>query len=235
MSTKPIHGAEEIGHLGLLRDVQQLLAHALNALGGRSPATAEAAYLEKAAVNVNRAAEGYLWLRESCRVAASKLLVRPALEATFSAVAVVKRPGFLFRKAYSEWEEDKKMFVRDAAGVKEATKAIEYLKRAFQQRSPGYPVACKRVTVRDAADVAGFLENYESAYRIYCQFTHGAMRAVLGHLDDTTDTIDTPIVSWCVFQMLDHLQTDTPAQIPDLVPFRKRLVDGRAARYARRA
>ncbi|HZM03970.1 MAG TPA: DUF5677 domain-containing protein [Candidatus Saccharimonadales bacterium] len=193
-------------------------------MGDKSPATAEAAYLGWGAVSVNRAAEGYLWLRESGRVAASKLLVRPALEATFSAIAVIKKHGFLFRKAYSEWEEDKKMFVRDAGGEKEATKALEDLKRAFQQSSPGYPVECKRITVRDAADVAGFLENYESAYRIYCQFTHGAMRAVLGHLDDTTDTIDTPMVSWCVLQMLDHLQTDTPAQIPNLVPFRKRLI-----------
>ena len=223
MSTKPSHGAEEIRHLGLLRDVQQLLAHALFSLGDKSPATAEAAYLGWAAVAVNRAAEGYLWLRESYKVDASKLLVRPALEATFSAIAVIKKHGFLFRKAYSEWEEDKKLFVKDAEGEEEATKALEELKRAFQQSSPGCPVECKRVTVRDAADVAGFLESYESAYRIYCQFTHGAMRAVLGHLDDT-DTIDTPIVTWCVLQMLDHLQTSTPAQIPDLVPFRKRLL-----------
>ena len=107
--------------MGLLTEVQQLLAHSLNSLGGKSPATGEAAYLGWAAVSVNRAAEGYLWLRESGRVAASKLLVRPALEATFSAIAVIKKHGFLLRKAYSEWEEDKKMFVKDARPLSPVT------------------------------------------------------------------------------------------------------------------
>lgn len=225
MSSESIHGPEELKHLGLLREVQQILAKALNSLGGKSPPTAESAYLGWAAVSVNRAAESYLWLRDSGRVAGSKLLVRPALEATFAAIAVLKKDGFLFRKAYSEWEEDKKMFANDAAGEQEAKRALEDLKRAFRQNRPNCPIVCKRVTVRDTADAAGFLENYESAYRIYCQFTHGALRAVLGDLDDTTDTIDTPTVTWCALQMLDHLQTHTPAEIPDLIPFRKRLLD----------
>jgi hypothetical protein len=194
---KPIHGPEELQLLELLSEVQRLLADALNSLGGKPPPTAESAYLGWAAVSVNRAAEGYLCLRESSRVAASKLLVRPALEATFSGTAVIKKNGFLFRKAYSEWEEDKKMFATDAAGEKEANEALEDLKRAFQQNSPSYPVECKHITVRDTGDIAGFLANYDSAYRIYRQFTHGALRAVLGHLDDTTDSIDTPIVTWC--------------------------------------
>ncbi|MBM3822906.1 MAG: hypothetical protein FJ404_08500 [Verrucomicrobia bacterium] len=232
MSTKPVHGPDELRHLELLREAQQLLADALNSLGGKTPATAEAAYLGWAAVHVNRAAEGYLWLRDSCRVAASKLLVRPALEATFAGIAVIKNPSLLFRKAYSEWEEDKKMFATDDIGRNQADKALEELKRTFQTNCPNCLVDCKRLTVRDAADAAGFVENYESAYRTYCQFTHGAMRAVLGHLDDATDEIDTPIVTWCVLQMLDHLQTDTPAQIPDLVPFRKRLLYPEATIHA---
>lgn len=230
MSSKPLHGPQELKHLGLLREVQQILAHALNSLGGKSPPTAESAYLGWAAVSVNRAAEGYLWLRESGRVAASKLMVRPTLEATFAAIAVLKKHGFLFRKAYSEWEEDKKMFAKDAVGEQEAKRALEDLKRAFRQHKPDCPVVCKRVTVRDTADAAGFLDNYESAYRTYCQFTHGALRAVLGELDDTTDTIDTPIVTWCALQVLDYLQLHTPAELPDLVAFRKRLLDSRQLR-----
>ncbi len=220
---QPIHGPEEVQLLGLLSEVQHVLADALNSLGGKSPPTAESAYLGWSAVSVNRAAEGYLWLRESGRVAASKLLVRPALEATFSGTAVIKKPGLLFRKAYSEWEEDKKMFAHDSAGKAAANLALDDLKRVFEQESPGYPAECKRVTVRDTADMAGLLATYDCAYRIYCQFTHGAMRAVLGHLDEATNTVDTKIVVWCVLMLLDQLREHTPAQLPDLAPFRTRL------------
>ena len=220
---QPIHGPEELQLLELLKEVQHVLAHAVDSLGGKSPPTPEAGYLGWAAVAVNRAAEGYLWLRESGRVAASKLLVRPALEATFAGTAVIKKHGFLFRKAYSEWEEENKMSVTDAARKKIANQTLENLKRAFRQNSPGYPVQCKRASVRDTAEIAGLLANYEGAYRIYCQFTHGALRAVRGGLDDITDACDTPIVAWCVLVMLDQLGKHTPAQVPDLTPFRKRL------------
>lgn len=230
MSTRPRHGAEEIEQLSLLRALQEILARALDSLAGKLPTTPESAYLGWAAVSVNRAADGFLCLRDSRRVAASKLLVRPALEATFAAIAVLKKDGFLFRQAYSEWEEDKKMCAEDAAGEQEAEKKLEALKRAFRQNRPTCLVECKRVTVRDAADAAGFLEIYASAYRIYCRFTHGALRAVVGDLDDTTDTIDTPIVTWCALQVIDHLQTHTPDEIPDLIPFRKRLLNAHQRR-----
>ena|SRR5258708_5918098 len=125
--------------IGLLKDVQRILADAINSLGNKPYTTPESAYLMWAAVCVNRAAEGYLCLRETCRVTASKFLVRPALEATFSGTAVTKKPGFLFRKAYSELEEVKKIFAKDDAGAKAANHALENLKRAFQQKHPGLP------------------------------------------------------------------------------------------------
>lgn len=176
-------------------------------------------------MSVNRAAEGYLSLRDSGRVAASKLLIRPAIEGTFSGIAAIKRKDFLFRKAYSEWDEDRKLFAKDAVKVEEAKKALEDLKRAFQTKYPSLDLACKQISVRDAAEIAEMLAIYEGTYRLYCQFTHGALRAALGDLDKISDTIDTPVVTWCVLQMLDHLEKETPAQIPDLIPFRRRLLD----------
>jgi hypothetical protein len=219
----PNHGPKEVQLLALLKDAQHLLAEALNSLGGKSPPTPESAYLGWAAVSVNRAAEGYLWLRESGRVGASKLLVRPALEATFSGVAAIKKPGFLFRKAYSEWKEDKRMFAHDAGLLAEADRQLDKLKLAAKRARPGCPAECKPVTVRDAAEMAGLSNAYESAYRVYCNFTHGAMSAVQGQLDRATDTIDTDVVGWCVLMMLNQLKEHTPAQIPDLNPFKKRL------------
>ncbi len=213
---QPIHSSKEVELLALLKDVQRVLSDALNSLGGKSPPKPGSAYLGWAAVSVNRAAGGYLWLRESGRVAASKFLIRPALEATFSGTAVMNKRGFLFRKAYSEWEEEKKMFANDTATVTAAHRALDNLKRAAKQACPDDPIECRRVTVRETADVAGLLKIYDSAYRTYCQFTHSAMTAVQGGLDDATDTVDTDIVVSCVLMILNLLREHTPAQVPDL-------------------
>ena len=218
-----IYGIKEVSLLELLEKVQKILADGLNSLGGKSPATPEAHYLSWAAVFVNRAVDGYLHLRKSGRVHASKLLVRPALEAIFSGMAVIKKPGFLFQKAYSEWLEDKKLFVNDEGGEAEANLALDNLKRAFKKKFPNYSPKCKKVNVRDAAEAAGLTNNYE-AYKVYCQFTHGAMRTVFGNLDRQTDNIDTKTVIWCALIMLDQLKEKTPAQVPDLTPFKKELI-----------
>src|ERR1043165_2200420 len=204
MTTQPIHGAEEVQLIGLLRDVQRALADALDSMGGKSLPPGSPTYLAWAAVSVNRAAEGYLWLRESGRVAASKLLIRPALEATFFGVAVVNKPGFFFRKVYSEWEEDKKMFASDPVAETAANHALHELKRATKQALPNCPVECKRVSVRDAAEAAGLLKVYNNAYRTYCKFTHGALLAVQGHLDDATNATDTDLVVSCVLMVLNQ-------------------------------
>jgi len=222
-SEHPIHGPEEAELLALLTQVQNVLADAIKSLGGESPPSPESFYLGWAAVSVNRAAEAYLWLRESGRVAASKLLVRPALEATFSGAAVIKKHGFLFRKAYSEWEEEKKMFAQHPAGEGASNKNLEDLKRAFEKIDPAYPIECKRATTRETADAAGLLSMYDGPYRIYCQFTHGALAAAQGHLDDATDAWDTHVVIRCVLVVLDLFQRHTPAEVPNLAPFLKKL------------
>jgi len=219
---QPHPGSKEIRLLALLADVQRLLADALNSMGGKS-AQAEASYLLWASISVNRAAEGYLWLRKSGRVAASKLLVRPALEPTFWAIAVIKKPGFLFRKLYTELEEDRKMFPNNASVLAARKQTLEAMKRAAMKVRPNHPVECKTVRVRDAADAAGFSKVYDGAYRTYCKFTHGAIQAVQGHLDGATDETDTAVVVWCVLKTLDHLRGHTPAQVPGLEQFWKRL------------
>ena len=214
---------EESRLLALLKDVQKVLADSLNSLEGKSIPTPESLYLSWAAAFVNKSADGYLLLRESGRVDSAKLLIRPALEATFAGKAITEKPGFLFRKAYTEWLEDKKLFANEAAAEAQANLALDNLEKAFKTKLPSHPIERKRVNVRETADAAGVSENYE-AYKVYCQFTHGAMRVVFGNLDRQTDVIDTKTMIWCVLMILDQLKKQSPAQIPDLTEFKKRIV-----------
>jgi hypothetical protein len=219
----PIYPPTEIEFLKLLKELQPILVNALNSLAGKKPANLSSSYLGRIAVTVNRASDGYLLLRESGRMDASKLLIRPALEAVFCGTAAVKNKDFPFRKAYSEWDEDKKLFARDTSGKKDADAYLEHLQEQFTKHNPDYPVIHKTISVKDTAKMAELLPAYEYSYRIYCKFTHSAMRAVTGNLDQGTDLYDTPTIVWCVLFILKQLKQHTPAEIPDLNVFDQRI------------
>jgi hypothetical protein len=217
------HCAEEIELLKQLKEVQGILTTAINSLGGKTPPTAESRYLGNAAKSVNVAADAYILLREAARVDASKLLIRPMFDIVISATAVTKKQGFLFRKAYTELEEAKKMYEKNPANEAGAKAALEALKRNFSAK-PGYRIECKRVDARYTAEVAGLLPVYETAYRLYCEFTHSAMRAVQGQLNEATDPVDTTMVVWCVLIILNHLKSHTPAKIPDVASLERNVL-----------
>jgi len=225
---EPAHCPEEAALLKQLREIQEILTTAINSLGCKIPPKAESRYLGYAAKSVNVATDAYALLRGAGRVDASKLLIRPMFDIVLSATAVAKKKGFLFRKAYTELEEAKKMYEKNAANEAGAKKALEDLKRRFRAE-PSYPIECKRVDVRYTAEVAGLLPVYETAFRIYCEFTHSAMRAVQGQLNEATDPIDTTMVIWCVLTMLDHLKKHTPAKIPSLASFQSEVLKSQAA------
>jgi hypothetical protein len=65
---------------------------------------------------------------------------------------------------------------------------------------------------------------YDDYYRIYCRFTHSAMAAVSGNLNQATDSKDTHIMVWCVLMMLNQLKQFTPADIPNLMPYNEKLL-----------
>jgi hypothetical protein len=79
------------------------------------------------------------------------------------------------------------------------------------------------VTVEEAARTAGLQSVYEKAYRVYCQFTHGAMRGVMGDLDEATDSSDTRFIVLSSMKMLELLQAHTAATVPDLESFKDQL------------
>src|SRR6266496_2908465 len=94
--------------LKLLSDTQAELRDALKALGGKQSDGLVEFYPFYSAAHINRAVEGYLYLRKSGRVEASKHLIRTAIEATIRLQAVAKKPDLLFRIAFTEFNEDKK-------------------------------------------------------------------------------------------------------------------------------
>jgi hypothetical protein len=199
------HCPEELELLKLLKELQSIMAAALNSLANKKPNTAESRYISDAAISVNMAADAYLLLREQERVHASKLLIRPMVDIVISATAVTKKKGFLFRKAYTELQEMKRTYDKTPANDASAKTYLERLKRKFQEE-PGYPIECQAVDARYTAQVADLLPVYEKAYRIYCEFTHSSTRAIRGSLNQATDPIDTSMVIWSVVFMLEHLR-----------------------------
>jgi len=221
---RSIYPQFEVQFLEFLKELQPIQVNALNSLGGKKPADFNSSYLGRIAVTVNRTSDGYLWLRESGRMDASKFLIRPALEAVFCGTAAMMNKDFLFRKAYSEWVEDKKLFATDAAGKKEADECLERLKQRFQEGAPECSTKCKIITVKEIAEMAGLSTAYDEYYRIYCRFTHSAMAAVSGKLNQATDSKDSHVMVWCVLIMLNQLKQFTPPDIPNLMPFSEKLL-----------
>ncbi len=134
----------------------------------------------------------------------------------------MKNREFLFRKAFSEWEEDKKLFTKSAAAKKEADQYLKQLQIEFQKDNPSYPIRLQAIKIKEIAGMAELSPVYEYAYRVYCKYTHSAMRAVSGNLDQATDLHDTPTIVWCVLTTLELLKKHTPAEIPDLEAFNQR-------------
>jgi hypothetical protein len=223
MNTADDH-TKERDILELLEQSQQLLASSIKSFDGGKPNSFEEKYLWCMAVAVNQAAEGFASLRGDSFLAASKLMLRPAIEATICAKAAQATKEFYFRKVYSEWREDLKLFEKDLAKRKAEELRFDQFLARFKQEHPGYPAKKAELSLRVAAEYAGsdFVNIYEYPYRLYCQWTHNTMRSILGGLP-STDHFDSSIMCWCVLSILDSLKGHGPSVIPDLAEAKKRL------------
>ena len=106
-----------------------------------------------------------------------------------------KEPGFLFRKLYTEWQEEQaRMFRNNPAAIADTDRVLHDMEAAAKKARPGLPTERKKVNMAYTAKVAGQSVTYESTYRTYCKFTHCTMQAVQGHLDEATDALDTDVV-----------------------------------------
>lgn len=217
------HGEPERRALALLCELQAILSNALNSLGGKRPDSAEASYVGRMARPVNVAISGYHYLRKSGRVDASRLLVRPVIEALFSAFAVMRRPAILLQIAYKELQHERDLFASDPAAKAEADAQLQKIAVKLREAGAAPPKRKSEPTVLELAKAAG-LERMYPTYKFYCQFTHLALATVEGEYDEIADRGDSLFVCHCTLMCLDQLKECTPAEVPDLKPFVERLV-----------
>jgi uncharacterized protein DUF5677 len=220
----------EDNSLAFASDLQVLLANALDSIAGKTT-EAEISYLIWGASHVNKAAAGYSELRKRHMIHASKIMIRPVIETTAAVVAALKQPGFLFRKAYGEYKEDKNLLVefrkllekdnQPTAPLQQQLKELERNWEQFNQHwiktRPHVPKKSEKLRFPDVLHCAD-LGAWYAQYRIYCQFTHGALRAASGDLDEMTDPADNLVIAWLTLITLDQLKKFAPVEVPDLAP-----------------
>src|SRR4051812_30964390 len=195
----------ETSVLKLLTNLQTELEEALNSLGGKTPKAIGDRYHLHAAAYVNKAVEGYWLLRTQGRIDASKLLVRPAIEAILRIEALRKDPALLIDIAWTEKLEDQKWLqpVAQKHGTPyddHATqKAWERFESAYKAEFPNTSSKGQKLSLYSAAQAAGLSDYYDSHYRMYCQYAHAALRATGGYLDELTDPEDTRTMVLCAY------------------------------------
>jgi len=222
-------GEEET--LKLIDDLQVLLAETVASIVGKKT-TGEVSYLRWGASRICKIVEGYSELRRRQMIHASKILIRPVMETTAAVVAAFRRTGFLFQKSYCEYEEDKTLLV-EFRNVMETAKEqtgsveqkLEELELSWEQSKscwshfqPDVPQKCEKLSFPGILHVAG-LNGWYAQYRLYCQFTHGTMRAASGNFDEMTDPADNLIIAHFTLIILDHLKKYAPVEMVDLAPF----------------
>jgi hypothetical protein len=207
-------------------DMQAELRDGLNSLEGRPREGFFEAYLGYTASHVNRAVEGYIYLRQSGRIEASKLLVRTGIEAVIRLQAVRTKPELLFRIAFTEFNEDRR-WVRPSGGTNasEALRAIDahwdQFRDAYRTKYPQHALIEEEISLRRAAECAGLQRYYDSHYRLYCKYTHAAFRATTGNLSEFNQE-DTRTMALCAFSALETVSS-IDATTPNIASLRERL------------
>jgi len=214
--------------LELLVAAQHELRDALNGLGGHEGDGLLEHYRFWTTSHINRTAEGYIYLRTSDRIDASKHLVRPAIEAAFRLQAVRRNPVLLFRIAFSEFEEDRKWLQATALKTNpNAPASIQdqwnTFRTAYASKYPSHQLIEEYLPLRAAAECAGLEGYYDTHYRLYCKFTHGAFRATTGNLNEF-ETEDTRAMILCVLVAVENL-TLLGAPAPNIDSLKQRLGD----------
>ncbi|MEK7685907.1 MAG: hypothetical protein AAB466_10845 [Verrucomicrobiota bacterium] len=226
--------SNEADSLALITELQALLAKALDSIAGKTT-EAEVSYLIWGASHVNKVVAGYSELRSRHLIHASKIMIRPVIEATAAVVAAIKQPGFRFQKACSEYRDDKNLLVefrkvleaskQPTGPVQQQLAALEKDWGQFKQNwnglHPAGPKIAKKLLFPDVLHAAG-LDAWYAQYRIYCQFTHGALRATSGDLDEMTDSADNLVIARLTLIILDQLRKHAPVEVPDLGPLWQR-------------
>jgi hypothetical protein len=217
--------AEE-SSLALVDELQVLLDDTLKSIHGKE-VEPKVSYLLWGALHMNRLVAGYSVLRKQHMTYASKVMIRPGIETTANVVAALKQPGFLFQKGFSEYKDQKNLlleFRRVLERDNPSTVHQEFveLERQWKQFKdywttvlPADLVKSKKLRFCDVLQNAG-LNDWYTQYRVYCQFTHGALQASSGDLDEMTDSADNLVIVWLTLIVLDHLKIFAQVEMPNL-------------------
>jgi uncharacterized protein DUF5677 len=226
----------------LLCDLQNELGSALASLAGKQSQGFRDNYYNLSAGHINRAAEGFIFLRKELRIDASKFLIRPAIEAMIRLEAVKRQPELLFRIAHTERIKDQKWRTRAAIRrgvtydvVAEQKQWNEAKKKCVAQFGT-HPLDERDLNLRDTAkeidrnlnrrdtakEIAKVMEDYyDDYYLMYSAYTHAALGALTGSLNELTDPEDSATMGLCVFSALDIVAT-IGASTPNLESLRER-------------
>ncbi len=203
----------------LLCDLQRELENALNSLAGKESDGLLDNFLVYSARYINNSADGYIFLRKASRIDASKLLIRPSIDAVVRSIAVQKQPDLLYRIAYTDRMEHKRMArpIAVQAGVDydtETEKGWSAFKRKYSTHFPKHKLVEKELKLSNAAEIAGIKGYYDRPYRLYCGVVHASFKAMRG--DTHTDPFDNWTMASCVCGGLD-LVVAAGGEAPKLV------------------
>ena len=197
--------------LTLVDDLVAEITHALQSLGDKKHNGLFDNYKFWSCKHLHRAAEGFAFLRRSERVDASKFLIRPAIEIVLRLEAVKKRPDLLYRIAFAEHRRDEQ-FLRVAAEHSKQSYDATPMKERWQRFSDAFAAKFPEISREDkeldlayVAEKAEMKAFYDSDYRTYSQYTHGALRASARGLDEATNPHDNRVMALCAFAALDTL------------------------------
>jgi len=223
----PTHS--EVVGMALLSELQPAIATAIVCLRGKPQKRVEDLFYFYACDHINTAVDGFIILRRDHRIDGARLLVRPALETMLRLMAVCAKPHLVYRVLFDEAGEHDKWIGAVAKRHDEPyTPVIDRDEwRKFKATCASQFGADKLMdapfSAYDAAAAIGAEAYYDSRYRAYCQYTHGALEAVSGNLDEPIDPEDSRVMLTSAMTALDVL-VDMGADCPNIESFRARFL-----------
>src|SRR5260370_10872584 len=145
--------------LKLVEDFDNELVHALDSLGDKKANGLLDQYRFWSSKHLQRAVDGFAFVRRSGRVDGSKFLVRPAIEMMIRLEAARQHPDLFYRIAHSLHLQDKHL-LRIAGNNpqlrKQSDKIWERFTDAFTKEFPNVPIpnVNDRLTIEDLAEKA---------------------------------------------------------------------------------
>ncbi len=219
---------KETTSLELVQALQGELRNALNSLGVGTSKGLLDHFVVFLAKHINTAADGYISLRKALKIDASKLLIRPSIEAALQIVAVRNKPELLYRFAHNERTQDRKLYKPQAIKLGEDydvkdKKRWEDFTGEYKSFFPAHQLLEQDISLFDAAKAAGLDWYYEVYYRLYCRFTHALLAATTGSLN-WTDAEDNPQMAVATCCAVEAVQS-AGGVAPNLIALRSRLND----------